>query len=155
MKFVQSVEPQPSFYTVPRCELTSQSLLLDNFFLKMAAKRVHINATEAVPKVVAKFVADKSKEAVQARGEFYIGVSGGSVAKFLGKELPAMEGIQWAKWHVYFCDERLVGFDNDDSTYKLYKVTITLCAFMNIFFYDNQPRHDYVTFFLNIPNVYN
>ncbi|PIK61803.1 putative 6-phosphogluconolactonase-like [Apostichopus japonicus] len=87
----------------------------------MAAKRVHINATEAVPKVVAKFVADKSKEAVQARGEFYIGVSGGSVAKFLGKELPAMEGIQWAKWHVYFCDERLVGFDNDDSTYKLYK----------------------------------
>lgn len=87
----------------------------------MAAKRVHVLETTAVPKAVAAFVAEKSKQAVQDRGAFYIGVSGGSVAKFLGQELPTSEGISWEKWHVYFCDERLVPFDNDDSTYKLYK----------------------------------
>lgn len=90
----------------------------------MAAKRVHVLETTAVPKAVASFVAEKSKQAVQERGAFYIGVSGGSVAKFLGQELPAAEGISWGKWHVYFCDERLVPFDNDDSTYKLYKVFV-------------------------------
>lgn len=87
----------------------------------MATKKIHVNATESVPNVVARFVADQSKEAVNARGAFYIGVSGGSVAKFLGKELPLIKEIQWDKWHVFFCDERLVPFDNDDSTYKLYK----------------------------------
>lgn len=27
----------------------------------------------------------------------------------------------WAKWRIFFCDERVVDFENDDSTYKYYR----------------------------------
>lgn len=45
---------------------------------------------------------------------------GGSVANFLAKGLPKIT-TDWSKWRIFFCDERLVDFENDDSTYRVYK----------------------------------
>ncbi|XP_077982926.1 6-phosphogluconolactonase-like [Glandiceps talaboti] len=84
-------------------------------------KKIHVLDEKELSSKVCEFVAAKSKEAIESRGCFNVGVSGGSVAKFLSAGLPAMEGLDWAKWRVFFCDERLVPFDNDDSTYKYFK----------------------------------
>ena len=92
--------------------------------MTMSTTKVHIVATEEVPATICNFVAERSKQAVAERGAFYIGVSGGSAAKLLCQGLPKIDGVQWDKWHVYFCDERLVAFDHADSTYKIYKVCL-------------------------------
>ena len=88
----------------------------------MASRQVHVLQTAEVPSAVCEFVAEQSKAAVQERGVFYLGVSGGSVAKFMIEGLPNIEGVEWNKWHVFFCDERLVPFDDGDSTYRIYRV---------------------------------
>lgn len=41
------------------------------------------------------------------------------MTKFLCSGLPSIE-TEWDKWLLFFCDERLVGFNDDDSTYKTY-----------------------------------
>nr|XP_054765256.1 6-phosphogluconolactonase-like [Lytechinus pictus] len=87
----------------------------------MECRKVHILPTKEIPAAVCSFVAETSRSAIAARGAFYLGVSGGSVAKFLGDGLPEIGDLQWDKWHIYFCDERLVTFDHADSTYRIYK----------------------------------
>ncbi|XP_033626383.1 6-phosphogluconolactonase-like [Asterias rubens] len=90
----------------------------------MASRKVHVLQTEDVPSAVCDFVAEQSKSAVRERGAFYLGVSGGSVAKFMIEGLPKIQNVEWGKWHVFFCDERLVSFDDGDSTYRIYKELI-------------------------------
>ncbi|XP_071494043.1 6-phosphogluconolactonase-like [Diadema antillarum] len=87
----------------------------------MDSKKVHILPTSKIPDAVCSFVAEASREAIANRGAFYIGVSGGSVANFLGDGLPHLTDIHWEKWHIFFCDERHVPFDHADSTYRIYK----------------------------------
>ncbi|GAV08881.1 hypothetical protein RvY_18507 [Ramazzottius varieornatus] len=65
-----------------------------------------------------------AKEAIAARGKFTLGVSGGSMAKQLTAAVPDIypKGQEeWKKWHVFFCDERIVAFDDKESTYGDYK----------------------------------
>lgn len=58
--------------------------------------------------------------AIQENGVFRIGLSGGSLIKYLasGAENAATD---WSKWELYFCDERFVDESNDDSTFGQYK----------------------------------
>jgi len=42
------------------------------------------------------------------------------MATFLCKALPQIS-TDWPKWKIFFCDERVVPFDNDDSTFKFYR----------------------------------
>ncbi|XP_022107539.1 6-phosphogluconolactonase-like [Acanthaster planci] len=90
----------------------------------MAGRKVHVLQTADIPSAVCEFVAEQSKAAVRDRGVFYLGVSGGSVAKFMIEGLPKIQGVEWDKWHVFFCDERLVPFDDSDSTYRIYRELI-------------------------------
>ena len=46
--------------------------------------------------------------------------TGGSLCDLLCKGLPLVK-TDWAKWVFIFCDERVVPFDNMDSTFKIYK----------------------------------
>ncbi|EGV66136.1 suppressor of los1-1 [Yamadazyma tenuis] len=49
---------------------------------------------------------------------FKIAISGGSLLKILKQGLiPRQKEIDWAKWDIYFADERLVPFDSPDSNY--------------------------------------
>ena len=90
----------------------------------MTGRKVHVLPAGEIPSAVCEFVAAQSKAAVRERGAFYLGVSGGSVAKVMIEGLPKIEGVEWNKWHVFFCDERLVPFENEDSTYKIYRVIL-------------------------------
>ena len=50
-----------------------------------------------------------------------IGLSGGSLPKFFSAAALELKNANWANVTFIFCDERLVPFDNADSTFKLYK----------------------------------
>ena len=54
---------------------------------------------------------------------FVIGLSGGSLPKFFAMGAAKMS-VDWSKVKFIFCDERLVPFDNPDSTFKIYKDTV-------------------------------
>lgn len=58
--------------------------------------------------------------AIKENGVFRIGLSGGSLIKYLasGAENATTD---WSKWELYFCDERFVDETNDDSTFGQYK----------------------------------
>ncbi|CAI2184329.1 16600_t:CDS:2 [Funneliformis geosporum] len=61
------------------------------------------------------------EESIEIRDRFTIGISGGSLPKLLAADLKNREDIEWDKWHVFFCDERLVPLDHEDSNYLLCK----------------------------------
>ncbi|XP_013421431.1 6-phosphogluconolactonase [Lingula anatina] len=87
----------------------------------MAAPIIEVRETEAeVARELCSLVAKKANQAIEQKGVFTVGVSGGSLQKHLCNGLPG-ETTDWTKWHIFFCDERVVPFDNDDSTYKYYR----------------------------------
>jgi len=51
---------------------------------------------------------------------FHIGLSGGSLVKFLCAGLPSIK-TDWSRWRLFFCDERLVPEESPDSTWGAYK----------------------------------
>lgn len=61
-----------------------------------------------------------AKEAIQRDGRFYIGLSGGSLIKYLASGADKCT-TEWAKWQLFFCDERFVPESDEDSTYGQYK----------------------------------
>lgn len=87
---------------------------------KSPAVRKVVESEQEVAKQLCTLVEHLSNEAIEARGRFTIGLSGGSMAKFLCGGLPSIQ-TSWDKWLLFFCDERLVPFSNDDSTYKIYQ----------------------------------
>ncbi|KAI6649808.1 6-phosphogluconolactonase-like [Oopsacas minuta] len=69
-----------------------------------------------------KLVLQSATEAIQARGVFTIGLSGGSLIKALSEVLKVKSAdIKWDNWRVFFCDERHVPLDDEASTYGEYK----------------------------------
>jgi 6-phosphogluconolactonase len=42
------------------------------------------------------------------------------MVKFLEKGLPGIQ-TEWSKWRLFFCDERIVPTDSEDSTFGAYK----------------------------------
>jgi len=67
-----------------------------------------------------RLVEQQAKDALEKYDRFHIGLSGGSLVKFLCKGLPKIS-TDWSKWLLFFCDERLVPEDHPDSTWGLYK----------------------------------
>uniref|UniRef100_A0A7S4NNB6 6-phosphogluconolactonase n=1 Tax=Paramoeba aestuarina TaxID=180227 RepID=A0A7S4NNB6_9EUKA len=73
---------------------------------------------DALSTSVAKFVAEKSAEAIKERGKFTVAFSGGSLPNLVGrfmKEKPLSEEVGWDKWFVFFADERYVDRTHPDS----------------------------------------
>lgn len=48
---------------------------------------------------------------------------GGSLVKFLTEGLPTIS-TDWSKWRFFFCDERIVSFENEESTYGHYRKSL-------------------------------
>ncbi|KAK4683421.1 6-phosphogluconolactonase, partial [Tremellales sp. Uapishka_1] len=65
---------------------------------------------------IANFVVKAQRDAVEKRGKFTLALSGGSLAANL-RGLVGQENVQWDKWEVFFCDERVVPLDSPDSNY--------------------------------------
>lgn len=53
-----------------------------------------------------------------------VGLSGGSMVGMLATILPEVK-TDWKKWRFFFCDERLVPFENADSTFGCYNAQLT------------------------------
>ncbi|KAL5012948.1 hypothetical protein ScPMuIL_011499 [Solemya velum] len=66
---------------------------------------------------------EKAEDAIAQRGVFRLGVSGGSLVKVLSKGLPK-HTADWAKWKVFFCDERHVPYTDKECTYGDYKANL-------------------------------
>ncbi|KAL4184636.1 hypothetical protein AMTRI_Chr10g226530 [Amborella trichopoda] len=72
---------------------------------------------------LADYVAELSEAAVKERGFFAIALSGGSLISLMKKlcEPPYHKTVDWAKWHIFWVDERVVAKNHPDSNYKLAK----------------------------------
>ena len=63
----------------------------------------------------------------ERHGAFKVALSGGSLPKTLAKALlepsdgSSEDAVEFAKWEVFFADERAVPLDHEDSNYKLLK----------------------------------
>lgn len=69
----------------------------------------------------ANLVVNTANEAVKARGRFMIALSGGTTPRRLFEHL-ALEraaDIDWARWHVFWVDERCVPPSHADSNYRM------------------------------------
>lgn len=109
------------------------------FLAAMASKRVVVFPSSAeLGPVLAQLVCDRAQKALSAgRSQFSLGLSGGSLVSMLSKELPAQPGLDCSKWVVGFCDERVVPFDDPESTYGLYKVCALIILFTEFFIFRN------------------
>jgi len=71
------------------------------------------------------FVIDSQNSALERHGVFRVGVSGGSLPKVLAKALlnktEDNNPLEFAKWEIFFADERAVPLDHEDSNYKAVK----------------------------------
>jgi 6-phosphogluconolactonase len=82
---------------------------------------------DLVPKL-RRYVLKRQKETLDKQGRFVVAVSGGSHLSMLSRALlePRNDGTpedtpQFAKWHIYFADERVVPLGHNDSNYKQLK----------------------------------
>ena len=82
---------------------------------------------EALSRKAADYLVRIATDAIAARGQFSIGLPGGSTPRALFERLanPAWAGlIDWARVHVYWGDERCVPPDHLDSNYRLARETL-------------------------------
>lgn len=61
-----------------------------------------------------------ANSSIESNGIFRIGLSGGSLIKYLATGLPDIN-TTWSKWQLFFCDERYVPDSDADSTFGAYK----------------------------------
>jgi 6-phosphogluconolactonase len=76
-------------------------------------------AFDSVPTLrdsLSEFILAAQTEAIAARGQFTIALSGGSLPNQL-VPLGKVPGVQWDKWQVFFADERIVPLDHAESNY--------------------------------------
>ncbi|KAL6715624.1 suppressor of los1-1 [Lecanora helva] len=81
--------------------------------------------TDALARSLRKYVLQCQAAGLDRHNAFKVAVSGGSLPKILAKALLDPDGdhgvVEFAKWEIFFADERAVPLDHDDSNYKLLK----------------------------------
>lgn len=88
----------------------------------MASPQLHIfSNNDELKSKVCDFIVAAAKKAAEDHDHFSVGLSGGSVAKIVSQGLRGRSDIDWMKWHVFYCDERHVPFDSEDSTHAFIK----------------------------------
>ncbi|XP_010260509.1 PREDICTED: probable 6-phosphogluconolactonase 2 [Nelumbo nucifera] len=87
-----------------------------------AELRIHDSVDELATDL-ADYIAELSEVSVKERGFFAIAISGGSLISLMGKicEAPYNKTVDWAKWYIFWVDERVVAKNHADSNYKLAK----------------------------------
>ncbi|XP_015517699.1 6-phosphogluconolactonase [Neodiprion pinetum] len=86
----------------------------------MAKVLVEKDVPSAIKRLV-NIIQDSANDAISSDDVFKIGLSGGSLINYLAEGLPTIT-TDWTKWRFFFCDERVVPFNNEESTYGVYKM---------------------------------
>jgi 6-phosphogluconolactonase len=81
---------------------------------------------DALATTLRQYVVQAQNAGFQRHNVFKVAVSGGSLPKILAQALltpsnSAEDEIQFAKWEIFFADERAVPLDHEDSNYGLLK----------------------------------
>uniref|UniRef100_A0A7G3AA34 6-phosphogluconolactonase n=1 Tax=Lutzomyia longipalpis TaxID=7200 RepID=A0A7G3AA34_LUTLO len=84
---------------------------------------IKVSSEAQVIEKLAELVEKYAQEAIAGKSSFSIGLSGGSLVKYLAAGLPHIQ-TDWSKWKLFFCDERYVPVDSADSTFGLYRQTL-------------------------------
>ncbi len=89
----------------------------------MSQYPVHIyNDVDALSRATAQRCVELADQAIKARGQFHIALSGGTTPRSLYERLTAPEfagRVDWRHVHVWFGDERTVPADHPDSNYRM------------------------------------
>jgi 6-phosphogluconolactonase len=75
------------------------------------------SSTDQLSQALDKYVEKLSIEAIKKHDRFTIAISGGSLPKLLSATLKHNPRIDFAKWQIFFVDERCVPLDHEDSNY--------------------------------------
>ncbi len=79
----------------------------------------------ALGRAAARDIAACAAEAIAARGRFTVAISGGSLPTLVFPALiAAVPHHQWAGWHVFWADERMVPPTHADSNFRLARETL-------------------------------
>ncbi|KAM3159455.1 6-phosphogluconolactonase-like protein [Lachancea thermotolerans] len=82
----------------------------------------------ALSRDLALYILAQQDAALQRGGRFNLAVSGGSLLKALRAGLVEDAELRaranWARWHVFFCDERIVPLEHADSNYGAFKAQV-------------------------------
>ncbi|KAG2311544.1 hypothetical protein Bca4012_026025 [Brassica carinata] len=84
-------------------------------------KKIICKTKDELAVELAKYTANLSSKFCKERGIFTVVLSGGDLISWLWKllEPPYIDSIEWSKWHIFWVDERVCGWDDADSNYKL------------------------------------
>ncbi|KAF8399639.1 hypothetical protein HHK36_015508 [Tetracentron sinense] len=84
--------------------------------------RIHDSLDELATDL-ADYIAELSEVYMKERGVFAIALTGGSLISLMGKlcKAPYNKTVDWAKWYIFWADERVVAKNHADSNYKLVK----------------------------------
>ena len=88
----------------------------------MSAPQLHVfESGSELQQSFCDLVAETAKKAASDHGFFSVGFSGGSVAKMLSQGMSSRADVDWSTWRIFYCDERHVPFDNEDSTHAYFQ----------------------------------
>lgn len=81
---------------------------------------IKVSDETAVIAKLSELVEISANKAILDHGVFRIGLSGGSLIKYMAQVAKTIH-TDWSKWKLFFCDERYVIESDEDSTYGAYK----------------------------------
>lgn len=82
-------------------------------------KLITVKSEQNVIEELCKLVESSAAESIARCGTFRLGLSGGSLIKYLCHGHPNIT-TEWTKWQLFFCDERYVSEADLDSTFGNY-----------------------------------
>lgn len=80
-----------------------------------------VDSKEQLTAVAASLVRAAAAEAIAARGAFFVALSGGSTPRPVYRALADDPDVDWARWSLFWGDERCVPPEHPDSNYRMVK----------------------------------
>ena len=84
---------------------------------------VHVEAdAQACAQAISRWILHRARVAIAERDAFHVAFSGGSTPRLMFEALrgaPLRDETDWARWHVWFVDERAVSPDDARSNFHL------------------------------------
>ncbi|KAJ2711760.1 suppressor of los1-1 [Coemansia spiralis] len=74
-----------------------------------------------ISRALSEFIAHASSEAIARSGQFTVAFSGGSLPATACRFLKENVNVDFAKWHVFWADERCVALSDSESNFGLVK----------------------------------